>query len=664
MYRLHIDLETFSSVDIKKAGLYKYVQSPDFQVLLLAYALDDQPVRVIDLMELEEHPVMSRQELQNVLNALSRPDIIKYAYNAAFEWYCLSKYTGQQMPLDQWRCTMVHGLYCGYPAGLAAVGEALGLGADKRKMWQGSSLIRTFCVPCKPTKTNGGRTRTLPGHEPEKWQLFKRYCGQDVETEREVERRLSPWPVPKREWKLWQLDMAMNALGVQVDRDMVNGAITCGNEITQSLMQEAVALSGIDNPKSVAQLKKWLEDETGEEMTDLSKEAVSAMVKTTTDDTVRRVLEIRQELGKTSVKKYDAMAAAMGGDDRVRGLLQFYGANRTGRWAGRLVQVQNLPRNYLATLDFARELVQGRKLEAMRLCYGNVPDTLSQLIRTAFIPAEGHTFVVADFSAIEARVIAWLAQEQWRMDVFATHGKIYEASASAMFGVPLEKIKKSEPEYALRQKGKVAELALGYGGSTGALIAMGALKQGLTEDELPDIVQRWRSSSPNIVRLWREVEACALHTVRTGQATGCHGLVFSMKGDYEKNMAFLTIGLPSGRELFYAQPAITTNKFDRDALAYRGVNQQTRKWETTETFGGKLVENIVQAIARDCLAETLLRLDDVGLKTVFHVHDEVIIESREECLEQALAMMAEPMPWAPGLLLKGDGFTCQYYRKD
>lgn len=659
MHRLHIDLETYSSVDLKKAGLYKYVQASDFQIMLLAYAFDDRPVQIIDLTQ-----GIDETSKANLLQRLLDPETVKYAYNAAFEWYCLSKWLGVTLPLDQWRCTMVHGLYCGYPAGLAAVGEALGLAEDKKKMWQGSALIRTFCVPCKPTKTNGGRTRTLPHHEPEKWELFKRYCIQDVNTEREVERRVSAWPVPDREWKLWQLDMAMNAQGVRVDRELVDGAISCGSEITHALMQEAVALSGIDNPKSVAQLKKWLSEETGEEIETLRKEDVTALIKTTDDDTVCRVLEIRQELGKTSVKKYDAMSAAMGDDSRVRGLLQFYGANRTGRWAGRLVQVQNLPRNYLTTLDFARDQVKARKLDSLRLCYGNVPDTLSQLIRTAFIPADGHLFTVADFSAIEARVVAWLASEQWRLNVFATHGKIYEASAAAMFGVPIEKISKGNPEYALRQKGKIAELALGYGGSSGALTAMGALKMGLTEEDLPDIVQRWRAANPAIVRLWREVEACALQTVRTGQPTGCHGIIFALNNDFGQSLSFLTLKLPSGRELFYAQPRLATNKFDRDALTYQGVNQQTRKWEATETFGGKLVENIVQAIARDCLAEILLRLDVRGLRTVFHVHDEVVIENPTDCLDTALALMAEPMPWAPGLLLKGDGFTCDYYRKD
>ncbi len=655
MPTLHIDIETYSDVNLQKAGLYKYVQSPQFQVMLFAFAFDDQPVMVVDLLAGGPLP-------DAVLRAIADPSVIKLAHNAAFEWYCLSKFFGHTLPLEQWRCTMVHSLYCGYPGKLAYLGEAIGLPHDKRKMGVGYSLIRTFCVPCKATKSNGGRTRTMPHHEPEKWNLFKRYCGQDVETERAVESRLAAWLVPDREWRLWQLDMQMNAYGVAVDRDIVNGALYCGEKVTSDLMQEAIALSGIENPKSVPQLKKWLETETEEEIESLNKETVAGMLAKGCEENVQRVLEIRQELGKTSVKKYDAMKAAQCDDGRVRGLLQFYGANRTGRWAGRLVQVQNLPKNYLTTLGHARELAKNQKLDHLRLCYGNVPDTLSQLIRTAFIPANDHRFIVADFSAIEARVIAWLAKEQWRLDVFATHGKIYEASASAMFGVSLEKISKGNPEYELRQKGKVAELALGYGGSKGALIAMGALKQGLTEEELPDIVDRWRAASPCIVRLWREVEACALTTVRTGQSTGCNGIVFALEGDREK--WFLTLALPSGRKLFYVNPGIGVNKFGREGLNYKGVNQQNRKWENTETFGGKLVENIVQAIARDCLAEILLRLEAAGLRTVFHVHDEVIIESRGNCLDTALAIMAQPIPWAPGLLLKGAGFECSYYQKD
>ncbi|MCL2876661.1 MAG: DNA polymerase, partial [Betaproteobacteria bacterium] len=488
---LHIDIETYSSVGIRKGGLYRYAQAPDFQVLLLAWALDNGPVH---LVEVGQGELLCRE----FGDAFMDPSATKSAHNAAFEWYCLSQHFKRALPIEQWHCTMVHALYCGYPAGLAAVGEALGLPQDKKKMWQGSSLIRTFCVPQKPTKANGGRTRTLPHHEPEKWNLFRGYCSQDVVTEREVSRHLAPWPVPEREQRLWQLDMRMNAYGVRVDKELVAGALYCGATTTAALMQEAVALSGIDNPKSVSQLKAWLEEETGEEIDDLSKGTVSGMLARGYEHNVQRMLEIRQELGKTSVTKYAAMQSALCDDGRVRGLLQFYGANRTGRWAGRLVQVQNLPRNYLSTLGHAREQVRAGKLDNLRMCYGNVPDTLSQLIRTAFIPAEGHTFVVADFSSIEARVIAWLAREQWRLDVFATHGKIYEASASAMFGVPIEKIKKGEPEYELRQKGKIAELALGYGGSTGALTAMGALKMGLTEEELPDIVQRWRGANPSI----------------------------------------------------------------------------------------------------------------------------------------------------------------------
>ncbi|HMM30986.1 MAG TPA: DNA polymerase, partial [Clostridia bacterium] len=449
MNHLSIDIETFSDVDIKKAGLYRYVQSPAFEVLLFAYSVDGAPVQVVDLAQGRWIPA-------EILNALTNPQVLKHAYNAAFEWYCLSKYlqqicvnplpVGYLMPLEQWRCTMLHGLYCGYTAGLAATGEALGLPQDKRKLGIGTSLIRTFCVPCKPTKSNGNRTRTLPQHEPEKWRLFKDYCAQDVVTEMEIERRLASFPVPEAEEKLWQLDQRINARGVRVDTQLVDSALAIDAAVTQSLTSEAIMLSGLSNPKSVQQLTKWLEEEIDEEVTDLRKETVKDLLKGDLEsDAARRVLEIRQQLSKTSTKKYAAMREAVCDDSRVRGLLQFYGANRTGRWAGRLVQVQNLPQNHLQALDLARELAATGKADALQLLYGSVPDTLSQLIRTAFIPSDGHVFLVADFSAIEARVISWLAGEQWRMDVFATHGKIYEASASQMFGVPLEEITKDSP---------------------------------------------------------------------------------------------------------------------------------------------------------------------------------------------------------------------------
>ncbi|MCL6598968.1 MAG: DNA polymerase [Alicyclobacillus macrosporangiidus] len=657
MRHLSVDLETYSSVDIKKSGLHKYVQSPDFEILLFAYSFDGQAVQVVDLARGEQLP-------PEVLAALQDPGIVKHAYNAAFEWYCINKFW--RSPLEQWQDTMLHGLYCGYTAGLAATAAALGLPEDKRKMSVGAALIRTFCVPCKPTKSNGGRTRTLPHHEPEKWELFKEYCRQDVVVEVEIERRLSAFPVPEQEQRLWQLDQLINAHGVAVDMEMVEGALAVDEAVTTELMNEAIRLSGLDNPNSVQQLTKWLTEELGEEVTDLRKDTVAELLKTTDDGAAKRMLEIRQELSKASVKKYAAMRDTVCADGRARGLLQFYGASRTGRWAGRLIQVQNLPRNHMEAMGIARELVKQKKLDALRIIYGNVPDTLSQLVRTAFIPSPGNVLVVADFSAIEARVIAWLAGEEWVLDVFRSHGKIYEATASQMFGVPLDLIKKGNPEYELRQKGKVATLALGYQGGTGALVKMGALQMGLTEDELPDIVYRWRAANKRIVDLWYSLENAALEAVRTGQAIGVQGLIVAREGDYATGQDFLTIRLPSGRKLFYARPFIQPNEMGREALYYHGVNQKTRKWEIIPTYGGKLTENCVQAIARDCLAESLLRLHQAGYQTVMHIHDEVVLDVPRERsdLDAVTALMGQPISWAPGLPLKADGFITEFYRKD
>lgn len=656
MRHMSVDIETYSSIDIRKSGLYKYVQSDDFEILLFAYSIDGGPVELIDLAQGEVLP-------ESVVSALRDPEVVKHAYNAPFEWYCLSKF--YETALEHWRCTQVHGLYCGYTAGLGATAVALGLPDDKRKMAIGGQLIRTFCVPVKATKANGGRTRTRPHHEPEKWELFKEYCRQDVVTEMEIERRLSNFPVPESEQALWVLDQQINAYGVALDWKLMEGALFSSDQITRELMDEAVRLSGLDNPKSVRQLAKWLEDETGEEISDLQKGTVKDLIKSTDSDDARRMLEIRQELSKTSVKKYAAMEAAMCADGRVRGLLQFYGANRTGRWAGRLVQVQNLPRNYLETLDHARDCVKGRKVDAIKLIYGNVPDTLSQLIRTTFIPSPGNVFHVADFSAIEARVIAWLAGEQWRLDVFSTHGKIYEASASQMFGVPIELIKKGNPEYELRQKGKVAELALGYQGGPGALIAMGALNMGLTEEELPDIVKRWRGANKRIVDLWFSLENAALEAMRTGRTVGVNRLIMARECDQANNQDFLTIQLPSGRKLYYAKPVLREGSFGKEAIHYHGINQNTKKWEVIPTYGGKLVENVIQAIARDCLAESIKRVDEAGFKIVMHIHDELVIDaSGDSSLEHACDIMGQPIDWAPGLQLRADGFTTNYYMKD
>ncbi|MCL6456972.1 MAG: DNA polymerase [Gorillibacterium sp.] len=651
-WHLSIDIETYSDIDLKKAGLYRYVQSPAFQILLFAYSWDGGPVQIVDLAQGEIIP-------QQVIQALSDPQVVKHAYNAAFEWYCLNKFWPS--PIEQWRCTMVHGLYCGFPAGLGKVGEAMGLPQDKRKMGVGGSLIRTFCIPIKkPAKTTGYRIRTFPHHEPEKWQLFKDYCVGDVVAEMEILRRLSVFPVPEAEWQLWQLDQRINARGIACDLQLVEGALAVDQQITAELMTEAIQISGLANPKSVQQLRKWLTEEIGEEVEDLQKETVSDLIKTVEEGKAKRVLEIRRELSKTSTKKYAAMQTVACEDGRVRGLLQFYGANRTGRWAGRLVQVHNLPKNKMATLEYARQLVRDRQIDMLKFVYGNVPDALSQLIRTAFVATTGKKLLVTDFSAIEARVIAWLAGEQWRLDVFATHGKIYEASASQMFGVPLEEITKD-----LRQKGKVSELALGYQGAAGALINMGALDMGLAEEELPEIVTRWRNANRRIVDLWYAFEAAALEVMQSGQSVGVRGIIFARESHHGNGLDFFTVQLPNGRKLYYVEPRLAQNDFGKQALHYMGPDQKTGKWTLISTYGGKLVENIVQAIARDCLAVTLVRAEQAGYETVLHVHDELGIESdRPEDLDKVLELMAEPIPWAPGLPLSAAGFVTPFYMKD
>lgn len=656
-HHLSIDIETKSSVDITKAGAYRYAQSEDFEILLFAYKYDEEDVQLVDLTVEERIP-------EQILTALMNPNVVKHAYNAAFEWYCLNT-AGYRTPLEQWNCTMIHGLYCGYTAGLDATGKAIGLPQDKQKLSTGKALIRYFCTPCKPTKSNGGRSWNLPKHAPEKWELFREYCKQDVVTENEILKRLQAFPVPKEEQRLWRMDILMNAYGVRVDTNLIAGALAIDSHSTECLTAEAFRITGLSNPNSATQLQQWLSGK-GVDIPNLQKATVEEYLqREDLPDDARKILEIRQQLGKTSIKKYVAMDTAKGADDRVRGLTQFYGANRTGRWAGRLVQLQNLPRNYLKTLDYARNLVKDKNYDGIKLLYGNVPDTLSQLIRTAFIPSDGNKFVVADFSAIEARVIAWLAGEQWVNEVFATHGKIYEATASQMFHVPIEKIAKGNPEYSLRQKGKVATLALGYQGGTAALIAMGALNMGLAEEELPDIVQRWRSANPRIRDLWYAVEQAALTTMQTAQPQGIYGLIFRYEGDLVYGQSFLTVQLPSGRKLFYPKPFLQENQFGKMAIHYYTVGQQTRKWEVASTYGGKMTENIVQAIARDCLAETLKRIDRMGLQVVFHVHDEVIIDAPVSItVDEICDLMAEPIPWAPGLILKGAGFESDYYMKD
>ncbi len=662
---LSIDIETRSSVDIAKAGAYKYAQSPDFQILLFAYQFGEDPVEIIDFTDGETLP-------KELVSALKNPKVIKHAYNAAFEWYCLNR-AGFETPIDQWRCTMAHGLYCGYTAGLDATGKAIGLPQDKQKLAIGKALIRYFCVPCKPTRSNGNRTWNQPWHDPEKWKLFKEYCRQDVVTEHAILARLKQFPMPEKEQKQWQMDILMNAYGVRVDTELIEGALYIDGISTQELTDEAIRLTGLLNPNSATQLVPWLNEHSRKQETDpdvfqdIQKTTVAEALEKPGDlpEEVLQMLRIRQQLGKTSIKKYVAMDTAKGEGDRVRGLTQYYGANRTGRWAGRLVQMQNLPRNYIKTLDYARKVVKAKNYEGLRLLYGNVPDTLSQLIRTAFIPSEGNKFVVADFSAIEARVIAWLAGEQWVNEVFATHGKIYEATASQMFGVPVDRIAKGNPEYALRQKGKVATLALGYQGGTSALIAMGALQMGLTEEELPDIVHRWRQANPRIRDLWYAVENAALSVMQTAQPQAIYGLIFALEGDLVYGQSFLTVKLPSGRKLYYPKPFLKENQFGKLALHYYTVGQQSRKWEVASTYGGKMTENIVQAVARDCLAVTLERIAAKHLQVVFHVHDEVIIDApMETTVDEICDLMAEPIPWAPGLILKGAGFESSYYMKD
>lgn len=663
MIHLSIDLETYSDVNLKKAGLYRYVQSPAFEILLFAYSFDGAPTQVIDMAQGEKIPL-------EVIHALTDPQCLKHAYNAAFEWYCLSKYMGAQLPPSQWRDTMLHGLYAGYTAGLDATGRALGIPEDKQKLTTGKALIRYFCVPCKPTKANGGRTRNYPHHDPEKWALFKTYNGQDVVAEMEIERRLSVFPVPDFVQKQWETDLLINARGVAVDMDFCEGALELGETIRAKLTDEAVQLSGLQNPNSVKQLARWLSAETGDDITTLRKETIKELLGRDNADHVQRMLEIRQELGKTSTKKYDAIEAAVCDDGRVRGLLQFYGANRTGRWAGRLVQVQNLPRTYTEPLEFARELVKGRKLDALRTVYGSPNDTLSQLIRTAFVAAPGNVLIDADFSAIEARVISWLADEEWRLEVFRTHGKIYEASASQMFGVPLERIKKGNPEYSLRQRGKVAELALGYQGGVPAMRQMdtGKLLADLPDEEIKDIVDKWRNTNPKIRNLWYSFNDAAIRVIQNGGSLRVRCCTFARECDCIRGTTCMTISLPSGRKLYYVEPAVGENRWGGPSITYMGVNDKN-KWGRIETYGGKLVENVVQAIARDCLAQAIEHLEAAGLPVVFHIHDEVVIDTaafdtNDAMLDKVVKIMSTPIPWAEGLPLGADGWVGAFFKKD
>lgn len=658
---LSIDIETFSDIDLKKSGLYKYCSSPNFEILLFAYSFDFGAVEIVDLARGETLP-------QEVLDALQDETVIKHAYNAPFEISCLNA-SGVTTPAKQWRCTMLHGLYLGYPSGLAALGRAIGLPEDKKKLSMGLALIRYFCVPCNPTKTNGGRTRNLPQHEPEKWELFKSYCRQDVTAESEIYKRLVSFPVPDDVQYDWLIDYELNKRGIYIDRKLVEGALAIDAEYKSILTEKAVKLTGLSNPNSRSQLLNWLNENTELDLQDLRKSTVAETLKDTTDETAKELLGLRKELSKSSVSKYTAMDQVMCADGRVRGLLQYYGANRTGRWAGRLIQVQNLPRNYIETLDTARGLVKKHNRKGLELLYGNIADTLSQLIRTAFIAAEGNMLCVSDFSAIEARVLAWLAGEQWRLEVFAGHGKIYEASASQMFGVPIENIKKGNPEYALRQKGKVAELACGYQGGVGALKAMGAEQMGLSDEHLQEIITRWRQANRRIVDFWYQMEQAALEVMRTARPQGLvHGIIIARECNAVYGSDFLTVQLPSGRKLFYPSPFLQENQFGKQAIHYRAIGTNN-KWSVNSTYGGKLVENITQAVARDCLALAIRRLVLAGYKPLMHIHDEVVLEVpldklRENEIDCINAIMCTPIPWAEGLKLNAAGFISKYYMKD
>jgi len=652
MRTISIDIETYSGTDLKAAGVYRYVEDPDFEILLMAYAWDDEPVEIIDLAQGERVP-------DDLYDAITSPEETKTAFNANFERTCLSAWLGVALPSESWTCSAVHAATLGLPRSLADVAKVLGLPEDKQKMRAGKALIQFFCKPCKPTKHNGGRTRNLPQHDPERWELFKTYCKQDVEAERAVRRKLKTVPVPESEHQIWLLDQKINDRGILVDRLLTNQAIAADTAAASRLEEEAIKLTGLNNPNSVAQLKKWLEAAAGITVESLNKATVPDLIKSTTDETVKRVLELRGEMAKSSVKKYLALDRAVNQDGRIRGTMLFYGA-RTGRWSGRIFQPQNLPQNKLADLALARELLQDGDTESIELLYGNVPDTLSQLIRTALVPGRGKRFLVADFSAIEARVIAWLAKEKWRLEVFNSHGKIYEASASQMFSVPIETIAKGQENYVLRQKGKIAELALGYGGAKGALEAMGALKMGLTPEELPPLVKAWRAANSAITKLWWDIGDAAIAAVSyPGETQETHGITFIAE------QGFLFCGLPSGRRLGYYKPEIKDGRYGKPVLVYEGIEQTRKTWGRVDTYGPKLVENIVQAIARDLLADAMLRLDETGHKIVMHVHDEAIIEARpEQSLAEVEALMGRTPEWAAGLPQRADGYECAFYRKE
>jgi DNA polymerase len=642
---LGIDIETYSDVDLVKSGVYAYTDSPNFEILLFAYAFDDEETKIIDIACGEELP-------QDIINAITDENVIKTAFNAAFERTCLSKYIGVHLSQKSWQCTAVQSSMLALPLSLDGVGEVLDI--QRKKLKEGTDLIRYFSLPCKPTKTNDGRSRNLPEHAAEKWQKFKEYCIRDVDAEREIRWKLRNFPISESEMELYRLDQEINDRGILVDLELVSHAVECDLLYKDIATKKAYELTGLDNPNSVTQVKGWL-SEHGVEVESLDKKAVKELIEES-DGEVLEVLKLRLLMAKTSVKKYEAIVRSVCSDGRVHGLLQFYGANRTGRWAGRLVQVQNLPQNHLLDLTLARNLVKRGRYEDVELLFDSTPGVLSELIRTAFVPKPGTRFIVADFSAIEARVLAWLSKEKWRLDVFAGHGKIYEASASAMFGVKIEEIKKGSP---LRQKGKISELALGYGGSVGALTSMGALNMGLTEDELPSLVSQWRNANPHITKFWWDVDDAAITAYKEKRETSVGRVCFT----YKSGILFAT--LPSGRKLSYIKPRLEINKFGREGLTYEGIGE-SKKWIRINTYGPKLVENIVQATSRDILAHAMLNLRNNGFEIVMHIHDEAVLEVPEgkSSVEEICSIMAIQPEWAKDLPLRADGYECSYYKKD
>ena len=643
MKKLSIDLETYSSVDLGKSGVYKYAESEDFEILLFAYSIDDGEVKVIDLASGEIIP-------EEILSALSDENIEKWAFNANFERVCLSRFLGKRLKPQGWYCTMIWSAYLGLPLSLEKVGEVLKL--DKQKMNEGKALIRYFSIPCKPTKTNGMRTRNLPHHDLEKWSTFKEYNQRDVETEMAIKKKLSAFPMPKTEWENYWIDQTINDRGILIDEVLVDSAIKFDEILRDENMDRAIELTGLENPNSPLQLKEWL-NKKGLEIESLAKKDVESALKNA-EGHIKEVLELRQELSKSSVRKYDAMKNVKGKDNRARGLIQFYGANRTGRYSGRLIQVQNLRRNNLKDLDLARSLVKNRDYETMEILYESPSDILSQLIRTAFIAKEGTRFIISDFSAIEARVLAWLAEEQWVLEAFENGEDIYCRTASRMFGVPVEK---HGVNGHLRQKGKIATLACGYQGALGALKAMGGIEMGLSEDEIQSIVDSWREANPNIVSLWWDIDSVVKRVVKTRSKEGYKNLVIS----YEKGILF--IQLPSKRRLAYPKAKIGMNRFGGESIVYEGI-VVGNKWDKTESYGGKFVENIVQAIARDILAEAMMRIENEGFNIVMHIHDEVVIESDSSSIEEINEIMSLVPSWAPGLILDADGFESEFYKKD